>query len=123
MATWPDYAKVVAGQYRVRKAPSTRRSRFDDGAVRQAKVYTAAFEVRQIVALLDDDAARLNFRAWAEAHAHEWFTWRDPEDGVARRARVVGGDGGIEYRAAIEPGRTRRWEARMQLEGLWADTA
>lgn len=122
MAAWPGYAKVVAGRYRVRSSPSTRRSSFDDGAARQARIYTAAFTVREIEVLLDSDADRLRFRTWAEDHAHEWFEWHDPEDGVARRARVVGGDGGIEYRAVVDSDRSRRWEARMQLEGLWADT-
>ncbi|MYB43059.1 MAG: hypothetical protein F4X76_12955 [Chloroflexi bacterium] len=122
MAVWPDYAEVVARDYGVRDAPGVRRTRFEDGAVRQELAYTESFTRRRVVALLESDAHRVSFRTWAADHAHTWFTWADPEDGVQRRVRVVDGAGGIDYRAVVEPARTRRWEARLELEGLWSDT-
>ena len=123
MAVWPDYAKVRADDYVVREAPTARRTNFDDGAVRQSRAFASSFTVRRVVALLDSDADRISFRNWAAANAHAWFTWADPDDGTLRRARVVGGAGGIEYRAAVRRSdRTRRWEARLVLEGLWSDT-
>ena len=123
MATWPDYAKVRADDSAVRESPTVRRTGFDDGAVRQSRAFASAFTQRRVVALLDSDADRIRFRDWAALNAHAWFTWADPDDGVLRRARVVGAAGGIDYRAAVRRGdRTRRWEARLVLEGLWSDT-
>lgn len=123
MATWPAYAKVAAADYGVREAQGVERTRFEDGAIRQARTATAAFTQRRIVAHIDSDADRIRFRGWAAANAHTWFTWADPDDGIKRRVRVVGGAGGIDYRAAIKTdGPARRWEARMELEGLWSDT-
>ena len=122
MATWPAYAKVRADDYAVREAPTARRTNFEDGAVRQARAFGSAFTQRRVVALLDSDADRIRFRDWAALNAHAWFSWADPDDGTLRRARVVGGAGGIDYRAAVRRGdRTRRWEARLVLEGLWSD--
>lgn len=124
MAAWPAYAEVRADGYAVREATTVRRTVWDDGAVRQERAYSAAFTERRVVALLGSDADRLRFRAWAAANAHRWFVWADPEDGVLRRVRVVGGAGGIDYRASARRGaRTRRWEATMVLEGLWSDRA
>lgn len=123
MATWPDYARVVAPDYGVREAETTERTQFEDGGLRQARAFTNAFTIRQIVAVLDNDADRIRFRTWAASHAHEWFSWADPDDGVLRRVRVVGGAGGIDYRAVVSPSRTRNWRARLTLEGLWSDTA
>lgn len=122
MATWPDYAEIVARDYSVRDAPAVRRTRFEDGSVRQERAYTQTFTKRRVVALLESDARRVAFRDWAADHAHIWFTWADPEDNTRRRVRVVDGAAGIEYRAVIEPERTRRWEIRLELEGLWSDT-
>ena len=123
MAVWPGYAKVRADGYVVREGATARRTPFDDGAVRQERAFTAAMTTRRVVALLDDDDARISFRNWAAANAHVWFSWADPDDGTLRRVRVVGGAGGIEYRAAVRRGsRRRRWEAHLALEGLWSDT-
>ena len=123
MADWPEYARVQGDGYRARVAPTVRRTGFEDGGVRQARAFTTAFTVRQVLAHLDTDADYVAFLAWAATNAHTWFTWRDPEDAVQRRARVVGGAGGIEYQAFAKTDRTRRWEARLTLEGLRSDTA
>lgn len=121
MAAWPSYARVEADGYQVSGGPNVARTAFDDGAVRQAREYTAGFIERRVVVHLKDDADYVTFRTWAEANAHAWFTWTDPDDGVRRRARVVGGAAGIDYRAAVSAGR-RAWTARCALEGLWGDT-
>ena len=123
MASWPDYAHALADGYGVREAEAVRRTQFDDGGTRQARAFTNAMTVREATAVLESDADLVRFRSWARAHAHEWFGWRDPEDGVLRRVRVVGGAGGIEFRAVVSPSRTRSWRARLALEGLWSDTA
>lgn len=123
MATWPEYAPVAADGYGVQEREAVRRTSFEDGGVRQARAFTNAFTERRVTAVLESDADRIRFRDWAAAHAHEWFAWADPEDGTLRRVRVVGGAGGIDYRASIGPSRTRSWRARLALEGLWSDTA
>lgn len=123
MAAWPSYATVLGGDYGVQEREATRRTPFEDGGIRQARAFTNALTARRITAVLENDADRIRFRAWAAAHAHEWFSWADPDDGVLRRVRVVGGACGIDYRARLGPSRTRSWRARMTLEGLWSDTA
>ena len=116
-SVWPDYASVQAGGYAVGRDADVARTPFDDGLVRQVKRYTAALTVRRVTALLADDAAYGRFRAWAADHAHAWFAWTDPEDGRAREVRVRGGAGGIQYRAHVDAGGARRWEAALELEG------
>lgn len=117
MAAWPDYAVIQADGYGVRQDPDVRRTPLDDGLVRQEKSYDSALDVRRITAHLGDDEALGRFRAWAKEHAHRWFAWSDPEDGLVREVRVRGGAGGIEYRARVQGGR-RRWVLICELEGL-----
>ncbi len=123
MAAWPEYAWVVADGYAVREAESVRRTNFEDGAARQARAFSAAYTVREVTVQLDSDADRVRFRDWAAAHAATWFAWTDTDDGTTRRVRVVGGAGGIEYRASVSASRERSWQARLSLEGLWSDEA
>ena len=118
---WPDYAAVEASGYGVARDSDVQRTPWEDGAARQSKTATAAFTVRKIKVHLASDADHVRFRAWTAANAHAWFTWRDPDDGMRRRARVRGGDGGIDDIAIVSAAGTRRWEATMELEGLWSD--
>ncbi len=116
-AAWPSYARVVAQDYGLRQDADVARTPWDDGMVRQARRFTAALDVRRIVACLDSDDDLAAFRGWMRTHAHTWFAWTDPEDGTARQVRVRGGAGGVECRAHVAGGR-RRWEAQLELEGL-----
>ncbi|WP_419741271.1 hypothetical protein [Ruegeria sp.] len=61
----------------------------------------------------DEDLIR--FRAWAGANAHRPFRFPD-ETGARVMMRVVGGDGGISYRAHVSPAGRRSWELEMELE-------
>lgn len=115
-AAWPEYARIEADGYGLGQAPDVARTAFDDGLVRQEKLYTAAPALRRITALLDSDADLARFLPWAAEYAHRLFTWTDPEDGVAREVRVRGGAGGIAYRAKVSGGR-RRWELSCEIEG------
>ncbi len=121
-SSWPDYAEVAADGYALGAAPGVSRTEWDDGAVRQARTRTRALLEREATALLRDGGGRTAhqrlaaFRAWAAAHAHAWFRWTEPEDGVVRLARVRGGEGGIRYRAVARGGHLH-WEARMTIEG------
>lgn len=115
---WPDYVDIDARRYRAAYAAPARRTAFDDGAVRQENVLTDTFWLREIVALIPDDAKFARFQAWAAADAAAPFDWSDPEDGVIRKVRVQGGAGGIAYRAVVDGMGRRRWEADLILEGL-----
>ena len=121
MAAWPDYAAIVADGYGTRQDADIARTPFDDGLVRQEKRYTAALTARRITAHLAGDEDYGRFRQWAARHAHRWFAWTDPEDGVAREVRVRGGAGAIQYRARVRGGR-RRWELTCELEGYMGHT-
>ncbi len=105
---WPSYALIVAGAGAERGARSVERPQFDDGMVAQRRRWTRALkriEVRFI--LVDADKSR--FEEWA-ASSHAWFDWRDET-----RARVLGGQGGIEYRERAVAG-VLTWDGRCELE-------
>lgn len=114
---WPDYAAVEADGMALGADPDTLRTPWDDGASRQARVRTAALRTRAITVHLASDADAARFRAWLAAHAHTWFAWTDPEDGVTRQARVRDGLAGAP-RVADVSGGVRRWTARLVLEGF-----
>ena len=119
---FPSYAQVVADGYTVGRASDVQRTTLEDGAVRQAKVYTAAPKLRTIEVLLESDADQARFDSWASSSAHVPFAWTDPEDGTVRNVVVQGGHGGIAYRARVAKSLTRYWIASMTLEGLGSDT-
>ena len=119
--SWPAYASVAAADYEVRSDPDVRRTALEDGAVRQERTATAALTRRLVKVHLSSDADRIRFQAWAAANAHTWTEWTDPDDGVGRRVRVRGGVGAISYRAVVSRAGQRRWEATLELEGLWSD--
>jgi len=115
--TWPHYAAVLGDGYAIFADPDVVRTGFSDGMVRQEKRYAAMLVVRRVTAVLASDEALVQFRAWAAANAHRWFSWRDPEDGVWRRVRVRGGQGAIRY-VARTAGTRRDWEMTCEIEGL-----
>ncbi len=121
MTAWPAYAVVEADGYEVVQDTDVRRTAFESGAVRQARRSTSALLVRIVRVHLDSDADLARFRAWAARHAHRWFAWRDPHDGVLRRARVRGGAGAIRYTARSPTQDRRYWAAALEIEGLEAD--
>ena len=114
---WPDYALVVADGVQAGKDSDVSRTPWDDGASRQARARTAALRTWGIEALLDSDADATRFRAWLDEHAHAWFAWTSPEDGVSRQVRVRGGASGAPLTSRTSGG-VRRWSARLTLEGF-----
>ncbi len=136
---WPSYARIDPGRV-IAAVTVVERSAFDDGAVRQVRRFTATPERRQIRAWLlgstdgastdgasadgggseagvmrsaDDDLTR--FRAWARTNAHRPFRFPG-ESGGQMQMRVVGGDGGIRYRAHVSAAGRRIWELELELE-------
>ena len=139
---WPDYARVGA-TIALGATRDVRRTAFDDGSVRQARVATATWLTRRLAVELPETSLA-GFRAWAGAHAGDWFLAPpDPDGGPAnlravsysattgiftnaifgpgrRRGRVVGGSGGIAYRQVSRHGRPW-WVAEMSVEGPEAE--
>ena len=116
-SAWPEaIAPMAAEGYELGAANDVQRTQFDDGAVRQAVVYTAAGLERRVTAeIADADLAA--WQAWVRASAHTWFDFRDPHDGAVRRARVRGGAGGIALVQARRGPGTPAWRASMTIEG------
>ena len=116
-STWPEaIAPLAAEGHELGAANDVQRTQFDDGAVRQAVVYTAARLERRVTAeIADADLAA--WQAWVRASAHTWFDFRDPHDGVLRRARVRGGAGGVALRQAARGAGAPAWRASMTIEG------
>lgn len=124
--TWPTYAKIDAGR-RLRAGNTVRRTEFEDGAIRQARRYTAAPVHREITSWLlgsteagtvrsaDEDLAR--FRTWAASNAHLPFTFTD-ETGADISVRVIGGEGGIEYEAEVSEAGARVWRLSLEVETI-----
>lgn len=111
---WPSYARIQSGGIEVTAAPTVTRTEFDDGAVRQARRGLRSITQRTVTAEIAG-ARLVEFRAWAETHAHAWFRARDL-DGAWRDVRVVGGVGGITYRQVARRAGPAWWEASMVLE-------
>lgn len=114
----PAGTQIVASEMMVSDDPDVLRTSWDDGAVRQQRIYTESYTVHRLTIHLPSDAAYDAFRAWARREAHTWFAWAYPTDGVARRVRVRGGRAGITYEATTSPSLRRWWTARMEVEGL-----
>lgn len=111
---WPSWARIQSGGIEVAAAPTVTRTEYDDGAVRQARRGSRPITQRTVTAEIAG-ARLIEFRAWAEAHAHVWFRARDL-DGAWRDMRVVGGVGGITYRQVARRAGPAWWEASMVLE-------
>ena len=115
-AVWPDYARIVAPGYGLGVANDVERTPWDDGYVRQARIYTETQDRREVRAIVPS-ANVVTFRTWLKANAHAFFAWTDPQDGTSRQARVVGGYGGVSLIQTAVAGSAPIWEARFTLEG------
>ena len=114
MTAWPAYAVIVAPGDAAGDAPDVERTEWDDGHVRQAKLYTADRQLRQVTALVPG-AELAAFRTWLRTNAHTWFDVADI-DGRTVKMRVVGGAGGVAYSQVNHAGAEALWEARCQFE-------
>lgn len=114
MASWPEYAAIVAPGDAVAAANDVERTEWDDGHVRQAKVFTAEAAIREVSALVPH-ANLPAFRTWLSAHAHAYFDVTDV-DGRTVKMRVIGGAGGVVLRQLNRAGAAPMWEARCRLE-------
>ena len=126
---WPAYARIRA-DYALSAAPAVARTPFDDGSIRQARIYTEDVLIREVVADVPDDRLA-DLRAWVGRFGERYFAWSDPAaGGRLHEARIRDGAGGVRYRQTRRSPGPPRWEARMTLEGparplaenLWAAT-
>ena len=116
MLAWPAYARIALSGARLSWRGPVRRVELDDGMARQARSGRAMQRVIDCTALIDDDADRDRFDAWA-ASLDDWFLLpasASPED-TPRLARIAGGRGGVAWTQEAGRGRTR-WRASLQLE-------
>ena len=116
MSSWPDYAKIQAPDLGLGAPNDVGRTNFDDGAVRQGKIYTQPGLRRSLTALIDEGRLA-DFRTWAGSWAHRYFDFNDPHDGATRQARVENGIAGIAYRQIATRAGESRWEITLTLEG------
>lgn len=116
MTVWPSYAETIADP-EYSEASDVLRSQFDDGAVRQARAFTSRTMRRRIGARIPSGRGA-DWLAWVGAHAHAYFAWTDPIDGLVYNVRVVGGAAGVRTSAGrAGSGRAPHWIARLELEG------
>lgn len=114
MAVWPAYAAIVAPGDALAAANDVERTEWDDGHVRQAKVFTADRDLRQVTALVPY-ANLAAFRTWLRTYAHAYFDVTDV-DGSTVKMRVVGGAGAVAWSQVNRAGAPPMWEVRCQLE-------
>ena len=125
---WPAYARIRA-DYALSAAPAVARTPWDDGAVRQARIYTEDVLAREVEAHVPDDRLP-DFRRWISGFGARYFAWPDPIDGAVYEARIRGGAGGVRYRQTRRSPGPPLWEVSMTIEGpdrplavnLWAAT-
>ena len=119
---WPAWAEMSA-DYAFAAAEDCARAPFEDGALRQARIFTRPRIVREAKAEVPQ--ARLaEMRAWIDTVGAGAFRWTDPADGsVHADARIVGGAGGAAWRQAAGRGGEPRWRADLRIETSLAGAA
>ena len=114
---------VEAAALSMRAAPDVARTRFDDGAVRQAPASSGVVETWRLRALVKPGRLEA-FRTWADAQGAGWFDFL--AGGKAADAlfqgRFVGGAGRVTYQQIGTGAGAARWAAEMEIERqpIWA---
>lgn len=111
-AEWPSIARITR-DVEIGARNDVRRTEFDDGAIRQAKIYSAPQLTWQVTALIRDRHIQ-EWMAWVAQYGAGTFDLRAPHDGHIRHARIRGGAGGV--RTTWVGAHPPSWEATMVLE-------
>lgn len=93
MATFPAYAKVLAGFKRQRDSIVSRTDT-EDGMTKQLRTKARALVKRPVVIQLSSFADYNNFLTWFQDdidHGAAWFDWTDPVDSTLKSTRFMGG--------------------------------
>ena len=115
---------VEAASVSMRPAPGdVARTRFDDGAARQAPASSGVVETWRLRALVKPGRLEA-FRTWADAQGAGWFDFLAGERAGEQlfQGRFVGGAGRIAYQQAGTRAGAARWTAEMEIERrpIWA---
>jgi len=114
---WPAYMHVGAALSERREPAPARSDESSPGAVAQRREAAVLRIVRRFdVHVVDDRGMRLA-STWLRLTGVGRFRFPDP-DGVVRRARLVGGGGGVEWSRRRAGG----WTASVEVEG-WPEAA
>ena len=114
-AQLPGYARVDPTRYELGAGAAMHRTRFDDGAVRQAPLYRTSPTTRSLSIELPGDRVTA-FQAWAAGVGAGHFAVKDPFDRTIRAVRIVGGAGAIRYRQSARRAGWPWWTAEMQAD-------
>ena len=114
---WPDYARIKAAGHSGNADPSVRRTRFDDGEIRQEPAFSEFRLVNQVTVVLGP-VDRMRFSAWSWINQNREFLFQDPRDGQWRLSRIRGGFGGISDRHVGNVRTGVMWEVSLTLESL-----
>lgn len=113
---WPIALAPISPRYMLSAPPEVERVVYDDGAIRQARINSGGGLIRKFVATVAaSDLAEVE--RWLTGHAHTWFRFTDPHDGVERQVRIVGGVAGIEMRPTTTAVGPVRWALSGTMEG------
>lgn len=117
---WPPWAEL-AGDYRTAPSPGHESQEFADGAERHAPTGASA-ALRRRVRVEVPQARIREWRQFLAAAPGRTLRFRDPEDGVLRRAVVEPVQGGIAARQISRRAGPPRWQSELVLVGFADDT-
>jgi len=110
MDTWPSYARIIVANYAESVDDGVVRTEMDGGLAKERWRFSKTIVTRDAT-ILCSQQDRQQFSAWRKANRGQWFTWRDPVDGVTKQARMV--------KAQIKWSRFGvYWQGALQLETL-----
>ena len=118
IATWPEYAKIMADGFGVSRDPLTVRSEMESGPPKQLQVRTRGMVQRSFRALLTTREDYLAFLSWFKVTIRagaDWFWFRDPVSKQTVEARIVNGLG---QENPLIPGKISHWAIQVTLE-VW----
>ena len=118
--SWPAWARIL-GDYSTAARRGAESAAFGDGAIRHAPTADSGLTRRRIAVEVPGERATA-WRRFRETMPGRTLRWRDPEDGVLRRATVAPEEGGIEARQVAERPGPPVWRSALVLTG-WIDDA
>ena len=116
--SWPSWARI-AGDYRFAPQAGRASAEFADGAVRQAPAAASTLLRRRVRVEVPGERIA-DWRRFLATAPSVPLRWRDPEDGIERRAVVEAPDGAPEARQVSDRAGRTRWETELVLSG-WSD--